>query len=36
MLTQHAIDMQGNIFYKQHGVVARRGKQAIPERDTRK
>jgi len=36
MLTQHIIDMQGNIFYMQHGVVTRPAKQVIPERDARK
>ncbi|RFC36468.1 MAG: hypothetical protein DID90_2727554065 [Candidatus Nitrotoga sp. LAW] len=36
MLTQHIIDMQGNIFCGQQRIVTRRVKQAIPEGDARK
>ncbi len=36
MLTQHIIDMQGNIFCEQQSIVTRRVKQAIPEGDARK
>ena len=36
MLTQHMIDMQGNIFCEQRRIVTKRGKQAIREADARK